>query len=176
MSSKTCSAGSMFIVNLLVDQLSISIRQTRLSLRELPHEQTSAGTGGAEPPTLDGNIAGRSRPPGVRVRKLRPRGADLFYLHSAVAVHNLSSRVGLFARTRCENHDASAPYPLNIRFGVCFEDPECREITNQVHFKISAWSTHKSTTRHLPRLAQNTNVLPREASGLEIANDLVGQS
>src|ERR1019366_7846910 len=128
MSSKTCSAGSMFIVNLLVDQLSISIRQTRLSLRELPHEQTSAGTGGAEPPTLDGNIAGRSRPPGVRVRKLRPRGADLFYL---------SSRVGLFARTRCENHDASAPYPLNIRFGVCFEDPECREITNQVHFKIS---------------------------------------
>ncbi len=112
----------------------------------------------------------------VRTRELRPRGADLFDLHSTVAVHNLSCCLCFVARTRGENHDSSAPYPSDIIFRVRFEDPERREITNQSHFKIRVWSTHESATRHLPRLDQNTDVIPREASGLEIANDLVDRT
>jgi len=89
-----------------------------------------------------------------------------------VAVHDLRCCLCFVARTRRENHDSSAPYPSDIIFRVCFEDPERREITNQAHFKIRVWSTHESAARHLPRLAQNTDVLPREATGLEIANQL----
>jgi hypothetical protein len=112
----------------------------------------------------------------VRDREFRPRGDDLFNLHSTVAVHNLSSCLCFVARTRGENHDSSAPYPLDIIFRVQFEDPERPEITNQAHFKIRVWGTHESASRHLPRLAQNTDVLPRETAGLEIANDLVDRA
>jgi hypothetical protein len=92
-----------------------------------------------------------------------------------MVVHDLSSRVRLIARTRCENHDSSTPHSPDVSFRVRFGSPYRSKVPNQVDFKISVWGTHDSTTRHLSWLAQDTDVLSRETAGLEIANDLVDQ-
>jgi hypothetical protein len=38
------------------------------------------------------------------------------------------------------------------------------------------WRTHESAPRHLQWLFQNANVLPKETTGLKVANDLIGRS
>src|SRR5580698_7723588 len=119
----------------------------------LPHEQASTGTGGPIPPYLDGLFPVGKRLTGVRAREFRPRSADLFDLYSTMAVHNLSCRLRLVARTGRKDHDSSAPYSLNIVFCDCFDDPESLKITNQTHFKIRVWRTHEPTAPDLPRLA-----------------------
>src|ERR1017187_4186394 len=70
----------------------------RLSfVKDLPHEQTGAGAGGADPPSLDRTIATGSHVLADRAGEVRYRGAEFFDLHRTMAVHDLSRRVRLLA-------------------------------------------------------------------------------
>src|ERR1017187_4215005 len=89
----------------------------RLSfVKDLPHEQTGTGAGRAGPASLDRAIATGSHVIADRAGEVRYRGAEFFDLYRTMAVHDLSRRVRLLARTRCENHDSSTPHSSDVSF------------------------------------------------------------
>jgi hypothetical protein len=62
---------------------------------------------------------------------------------------------------------------LDVSFRVRFVRPKRSEIPNQIHFKIGVRSAHDSAARHLQRLAQNTDVIPRKTDSLKLTDNLV---
>ncbi len=66
----------------------------RLSFaKDLPHEQTGTGAGGADSAGLDRAIATGSHVNADRAGEVRYRGAEFFDLHSGIVVHDLSASV-----------------------------------------------------------------------------------
>src|SRR5580700_963096 len=110
----------------------------------------------------------------VDMRQCRLRPADLLDPHGSMAIHNLSS--GLRFLAACENYNPAAlnPFDVGLRFGL--DHPKGHQIVSQVHFKIRARCTQHSPACNLQRLADNTNVLAKNAIALEIANHSVDQS
>ncbi len=70
------------------------------------------------------------------IRKFQPTGADLLDLDGTVAVHDLSCRLSLVARTGGKDHAPSAPDSVNVVFRVGFDDPERGQIPSQRHFYV----------------------------------------
>jgi hypothetical protein len=108
----------------------------------------------------------------VRERRLRP--VDLFDPHGSVTIHNLGSRLRLLAG--CENYDPAALNSFDIGLGFRLDHPKGHQIVSQVHFKIRARSAQHSAASNLKRLADNANVLAKNAIALEIANHSIDQS
>ena len=143
---------------------------------ELPREHAGAAARLADAPGLDRTSVCGSHVPASRTGKIQFAAGELFGLYRTMAVHDLRRGGDPLVRPARENEDSSAPHSFDIGFCLRSACPHLPEIPVETHLEVDVWDGHDPTARHVQRFAENADVVPRETTGLEVTDDLIGQA